>query len=163
MAKLPTLNDLFGGLTEAVAYYRSLFDVPADEYEIEVNLHTALMKIDPLFGEFRDYAVGEDTVRNEHIKRAVCYEANSIYKESLAVGGSAGGINEGVVASGMVTSEKMEDVTTTFAKDSDQKVTGLGDSGLMSILGLLSHDAAVLLSRYIRKTFGMGTPCQGGI
>ncbi|RLA68952.1 MAG: hypothetical protein DRG09_06915 [Epsilonproteobacteria bacterium] len=162
MATLPTMQDLFGGLPEALAYYKSLFDVPADDLEIEALLDTAFLKIDPVFGEFRNYVVGENTVRNEHVKRAVCFEANTIYKYSLVSVGVVHGINTGEKPTGDIVSEKMEDVSTTYSDKDQAKGIGLGDSGLMSVLGLLSYDASILLSRYIRKTYGMGFSCTVG-
>ncbi len=155
MLILPTYEDLFGGSAEAVTYYKALFTVPTDDQEIEFLLNSAYMKIDPLFGEFREYEVGEDTVRNDHVKRAVCYEANTMYLNSLETAGVVEGINSGEVGQGQIISEKVEDVATTFSDKSLSKGIGLGDSGLMIVLGLVSHDAAVLLSRYIRKTYPM--------
>jgi len=155
MLILPTYETLFGGSAEAVVYYTNLFTVPSDSQEIESLINLSYMKIDPLFGEFRGYEVGEDTVRNDHIKRAVCFEANTMYVDSLATTGDIQGINSGSVGQGQIVSEKVEDVATTYSDKSLSKGIGLGDSGLMIVLGLVSHDASILLSRYIRKTYPM--------
>ncbi len=144
---IPTYEDLFGGEAEAVSYYRALFpnETKTDE-EISAAINTSFMKIEPIFGAFRDYEVEEVTVRNEHIKRAVCFEANTI----LTSGG--GDINDNTTTGAVVSSEKLESASVTY----DTSIAQTVSTTLMSTLGLLSVNAATLLSRYIRKTYNMG-------
>jgi len=149
MITMPTYLDLFGSDAEAVIVYKDLF--PADvhsDIEIIAGIKTSFLKIEYIFGEFRSYEVGESTVRNEHIKRAVCFEANSILTSTDA----GSGLNNSGVMGMVVTSEKMEGVTTTFAESGSNSL----GSNLANMLGLLSADASVILSRYIRKTYGWG-------
>lgn len=162
MATLPTIIDLFGDSASILSAYKTLFpeDLITDP-QITSYMTTAFNKIEPFFGEVRNYDVLENTVRNEHIKRAVTFEANSI---SIANGGATsleGGLNTNENSNQIVKSESMDGVSTTYA---DEKVntSGLGDNGLMRTLGLLSMDGSILLSRYIRKTYGMGASYKTG-
>ena len=147
MITMPTYLDLFGSDAEAVIVYKDLFPTDAhSDTEILAGIKTSFLKIEYIFGEFRGYVVGESTVRNEHIKRAVCFEANSI----LVATDAGSGLNNSGVMGMVVTSEKMEDVTTTYAESGANSI----GSTLANTLGLLSSDASVILSRYIRKTYG---------
>jgi len=150
---MPTYIDLFGSEALAVEYYRALFpNATESDEEIATAINTSFYKIEPVFGEFRNYYILEDTPRNEHIKRAVCFEANSIL-----LGGNAE-LNTGVADTQTIANEKVEDVSITYADGVSG--AGIGDSSLAKVLGLLSTESAVLLSRYIRKTYGMGIPCN---
>jgi len=155
-----TYEDLFGGVAEALLFYKNIF--PQDttpQPELEATINIAYIKIDPVFGEFRDYAVGEDTKRNYDVKTAVCFEANSIIKANIgATGQNIGNLNTSTGGTGVIKSEKMEDVSVTYSDGGTGGSIGLGDSSLKDVLGLISVGAAVLLSRYIRKTYGWGTP-----
>ena len=160
-AYIPTYLDLFGTDQDALSHYKELFpiDITADADIINV-IKMSFLKIEPVFGEFRGYSVGEDTVRNEHVKRAVCFETNAIIKANDDPSTiSEGGINSGDGNSrGIVTSESMADLSVSYDAGGASKTVGIGDSSLMDVLGLLSADAAILLSRYIRKTYGWGMP-----
>ena len=145
---LPTYIDLFGSEAEALSYYAGLF--PNDttpSQDITAAINTAYTKIDPIFGEFRRYEVGEETVRNEQVKRAVCFEANSII-----LSGDAPDLNTEGADTRVVTTDKIEDVSTSF---SAPVVTGRSNllNAVINDLGLLSKSAASLLIRYIRKTY----------
>lgn len=158
MATLPTIIDLFGDEATILSSYRELFpdDTIIDDDILKYS-NMAFMKIEPYFGEVRDYDVFEDTVRNEHIKRAVLFETNSISIANSDLVAIPGDVNTNPIDQDAIQSEKMDGVTTVFADTSKDKA-GTGDTGLMQTLGLLSADAALLLSRYIRKTYGWGTP-----
>jgi len=159
MVQMPTIEDLFGGVGKEITYYRDLFPrSTAIDGDITDAVKVAFLKVEPVFGEFREYEVGEETVRNEHVKRAVCFEAESIilsnpYPINYPV---SGGVNTNDAGSGKVLSEKLADVSTTYSEGGTSKTIGLGDDSLAYTLGLLSKDASILLSRYIRKTYGMG-------
>ncbi|MCK5743977.1 MAG: hypothetical protein KAH30_04510 [Caldisericia bacterium] len=164
MGLLPTYQDLFGSESEAVLYYKGLFpNTGLSDTEISQTIHISFVKIEPLFGEFRSYTVGEETVRNEHIKRAVCFEVNAIEKANaispLKI--ENGGLNSNESGTGRIISEKVEDVAVTY--DKAESGLGLGSDSLTGTLGLLSSDASILLSRYIRKTYSMGTRAVTGI
>ena len=155
---VPTYIDLFGSEAQALQYYKSLFplDVTIDQNLLAL-INLSYMKIDPIFGEFRNYTVGEDTVRNEHMKRAVCFEANSIILINAGTQAiSAGALNTPGVDTRVISTDKIEDVSTTY--DTTKKsahntfVLEITDS-----LGLLSLAAASFIVRYIRKTYNMGT------
>jgi len=157
MATLPTLIDLFGSTDEAIATYRQYFQTPTDDMAIVEVMTIAFTKIEPVFGEFRNYEVDEDTIRNEYVKRAVCFEANSIANANA--GGSditEGHINTNTGDTSIIKSESMEDVSVTY--ETGKSGIGMGDSSLMRVLGLLSADAAIILSRFIRKSYGWGIP-----
>ena len=144
---LPTYIDLFGSEAEALSYYSGLF--PNDttpSQDITEAINTAYMKIDPIFGEFRRYKVGEDTVRNEHIKRSVCFEANSII-----LSGDSPVLNTEGADTRVVTDDKIEDVSTSFATTTTAKSNLTND--VINDLGLLSKSAASLIAKYIRKTY----------
>jgi hypothetical protein len=153
---IPTYITLFGSEAEAIVFYKDLFTTTLTDDQIKNILNISFMKISPLFGEFRLYEVGEDTVRNYHTKSAVSFEANSIANANADASTIVnGGLNGGSGGNSNITSEKMGNITTTYGKNSNSGLGGLGAS-IMSALGLLSTDAGVMLSRYIRKTFGMG-------
>jgi len=157
MATLPTLIDLFGSTDEAIDTYRQYFQTPTDDMAIAEVMTIAFTKIEPVFGEFRNYEVDEDTIRNEYVKRAVCFEANSIANVNVAgTGIIEGHINTNTGDTSIVKSENMEDVSVTY--ETGKSGIGMGDSSLMHVLGLLSADAAIILSRFIRKSYGWGTP-----
>ena len=162
MLQIPTYEDLFGGATEALQFYRNLFsnDTIQDDV-LSATLNIAYEKISPIFGEYRGYTVGEDTVRNNDIKKAVCFEANSISLLSDGLSTAQGGLNQNTAGTDIVKSEKMEDVSVTYVEGGASKALGLGDDSLKKVLGLLSTDSAILLSRYIRKTYGWGRTAMG--
>jgi len=156
MQHIPNYEDLFGSVADALLFYQNLF--PQDTtptQEIQASLNIAYEKIAFIFGEFRAYKVGEDTVRNHHVKTAVCFEANSLINFGSP---TKGGFNTNTAGQGAIKSEKMEDVSVTYADGGANASLGLGDDSLMNTLGLLSKDASIILSRYIRKTYGWGTP-----
>ena len=156
---LPTLSDLFGSVDAAIIAYKELFpNTTQNDTTIEGALNHSYSKIQFVFGEFRCYKVGEDTVRNEHIKRAVLFEANSILSANQNLVTDDGLINQNTSGTGAVKSESTEDVSVTYSDGGTSGSMGMGDSSLMNTLGLLSIDAAIILSRYIRKTYGWGTP-----
>ena len=163
MLYIPTYIDLFGDATQALAFYRKLFPLDTiNDTELTALINLSYEKISPIFGEFRDYKVGEDTVRNNDVKKAVCFETNAIYLANLNGGSNIGGLNTNTAGTDVVVSEKMEDVSVTFAKGGAGAELGLGDDSLKNVLGLLSTDAAILLSRYIRKTYNWGhRACYG--
>ena len=50
MATLPTFQDLYGGLTNAVAYYDGLFDRGSlTDLDVERSLHLSFSKIEMVF------------------------------------------------------------------------------------------------------------------
>ena len=154
---IPTYITLFGNESDAITFYKDLFSTTTlTDEQIKNVLNISYMKIDPIFGEFRLYTVGEDTVRNYHIKRAVSFEANSIgLANTDASSVIDGGLNTGDGGNSNIMSEKMGNITTTYGKNNNSGLGGLGAS-IVSELGLLSIDAGIMLSRYIRKTYGMG-------
>lgn len=154
---IPTYITLFGSEADAVIFYKTLFSTTTlTDAEIKNILNISFTKIEPIFGEFRLYTVGEDTVRNEHTKRAVSYEANSIALVNTDASNVVdGGLNTNEGGNANIISEKMGNITTAYGKSSNSGLGGLGAS-IMSALGLLSTDAGIMLSRYIRKTYGMG-------
>jgi len=156
---IPTYKDLFGTDQDALDYYKNLFPLDTKpDSDILSTINLSFMKIEPVFGELRGYEVGEDTVRNEHVKRAVCFESNAIIKANADLSKIASGaINMGSGnANGAVSSEKIDDMAVTYSTSGASSKIGLGDSSLMEVLGILSADAAILLSRYIRKTYNWG-------
>ena len=159
MVFIPTYEDLFGSNAEALNFYRNIFQTTTlNDVEILNLINIAYIKIDPIFGEFRNYTVGEDTKRNHDVKIAVCYESNSIDKANQGGSGTigTGGINTGAGGSNTdIVSEKIGNITTQYGKNGSG---GLGSKGedLVRLLGLLSNDAGVILARYLRKTYNMG-------
>lgn len=153
-----TYLDLYGSEAEAISYYKSLFPSTAlTDPQITSLLSLSFLKIEPIFGEFRSYEIGEDTKRNDDMKRAVAFEANSIAKANTNASNiEDGGLNTGSGGNSNITSEKMGNITTTYGKSSNSGLGSLGAS-IVSALGLLSIDAGIMLSRYVRKTYGMGT------
>jgi len=154
---IPTYITLFGSEADAVTFFKDLFTTTtlADE-QIKNLLNISYMKIDPIFGEFRLYEVGEETVRNEHIKRAVSFEANSIALDNTDASNIVnGGLNSGDGSNSNITEEKIGNITTKYGKGTSGTAGGNG-STISSILGLLSVDAGVLIARYIRKSYGWG-------
>jgi hypothetical protein len=157
MAQLPDIFDLFGDVDTAISYYKGLFPATTLNDDLIIEYMTvAFTKIEPVFGQIRNYKLTEDSVRNEYIKRSVCFEANSISAANNEGTVVDGGLNANAYDGKTVTQEKLEDVSTSYASDSNSG--GMGDTSLKDTLGLLSTDAAILLSRFIQKTYGMGTP-----
>lgn len=153
---IPTIIDLYGSEADAVTFYKALFTTSATDPQLANIFNLSFSKIDPIFGQFREYTVGEDTLRNEHIKRAVAYEVNSIEKANVDPSTIAnGGLNMSKGGNSNIISEKMGNITTSYGKSSNGGLGGLS-ANILSTLGLLSVDASVILSRYIRKSFGMG-------
>jgi len=158
MAYTPkTYIDLFGTEAEAITFYKNLFlTTQLSDDDIKNFLNISFNKIEPIFGEFRAYIVGEDTKRNYDIKKAVGLEANSIAeanKSSVAGANVAGGLNTNIGGNSNITEEKIGNITTKYGKGASGGLGGLSDR-LVSELGLLSMEASLLLSRYIRKTYG---------
>lgn len=154
---LPTYETLYGSSINAVIFYKTLFDANTLTDDQIKNLHSlAFTKVDPIFGEFRLYTVGEDTVRNEHIKRAVSFEANAIANANADASKiEEGALNDGDGSNQNITSEKIGNITTSYGKGTSGTVGGNG-AVISSVLGLLSVDAGVLIARYIRKSYGWG-------
>ncbi len=153
MEAMPTYLELFGSDEAAIEYYKGLFPTTtATDPEIIEAINISYTKISFVFGEFRRYEPDEDTLRNDAIRKAVCFEANSILSASGG-NGSSGGLNDNLSVTGAIISEKMEDVSITYAEGGNSGSGGLGDSSLAKTLGLLSNDAAIILSRYIRKSY----------
>lgn len=154
---MPTYEILFQSKVIATSYYKTLFPKTIlTDAQIQGLLFISFTKIDAIFGEFRNYRVGEDTVRNEHVKRAVCYEVNSIEDYNTT---GEGGLNSGDGGSNeQIASEKIGNLATTY-KSGVVAYGAMGGNGakIAGILGLMSLDAGVILSRYIRKTFGWNT------
>lgn len=158
---MPTYVDLFQSEVNAISHYKSLFpQTTLTDGQIQGLIFISFSKIDLIFGEFRSYKVGEDTVRNEHVKRAVCFEANSIESYNASVDAvSEGALNGGDGGASVgISSEKMGNISTSY-KDGVISYGAMGGSGakIASLLGLLSLDAGVILSRFIRKTYGWNT------
>jgi len=147
-----SIYDLFNTQEELVAEYKKYFeDTTLSDDEIEKFATIAFYKIEPFFGYMRNYLIDEDTLRNYHVKRAVCYEANTV----SMVGVDKQGVNVNTDDLGTVLSESFDGVSVSY-KDTTNK----GGEFVKNLLGLLSMDASILLSRYARKTFNMGTVCN---
>lgn len=152
-----TYADLYGSEANAVTFYKSLFPTTTlTDLQIQNLLNISYMKIEYIFGQFREYAVGEDTVRNEHIKRSVSFEAHTIALVNTDASNIInGGLNMGSGSNSNIIEEKIGNITTKYSKSSNGGLGGLS-ANIASTLGLLSSDASIILSRYIKKSFGMG-------
>ena len=150
-----TYLDLFGGEAEAIAYYKTIFPTTTlTDPQIASLLSISFDKIEPIFGEFRSYEIGEDTKRNDDMKRAVSFEANSIATANAdASSVTVGDINSASGSNTNIIEEKIGNITTKYDKSNSGGTTGLS-SDIASALGLLSTDASIIISRYIRKTYG---------
>lgn len=156
MAFTPTTYiDLFGSEAEAIIFYKSLFtNTTLTDDEIKQLLILSYNKIEPIFGEYRNYEVGEDNKRNYDVKKAVCLEANAIEKANADLTNiTSGGLNSNIGGNTNITSEKIGNITTTYGNSSNGGLAGLAPQ-IKSALGLLSTEASIILSRYIRKTYG---------
>jgi len=156
MAYTPkTYIDLFGSEADGITFYKALFYTSTlTDDEIKNLLNLSYNKIDPIFGEFRAYTVGEETKRNHDVKKAVCLEANSIAlaNDDLANIG-IGGINSNIGGNSNITEEKIGNITTKYGSGNSGGLGGLS-ARLISELGLLSVEASLILSRYIQKSYG---------
>jgi len=152
-----TYIDLYVSEAEAIAYYKSLFpSTLLTDPQITSLLSLSFFKVEPIFGEFRNYEIGEDTKRNDDMKRAVSFEANSIALDNADASNIVnGGLNSGDGSNSNITEEKIGNITTKYGKGMSGTAGGNG-SAIASILGLLSVDAGVLIARYIRKSYGWG-------
>jgi len=153
-----TYIDLYGSEAEAIEYYKSLFSTTTlTDEQITSLLSLSFFKVEPIFGEFRIYEVGEDTKRNDDIKRAVSFEANSIALANTNPSTiTNGGLNSASGSNTNIVEEKMGNITTKYDKSNAGGLAGLAKS-IKSALGLLSTDASIVISRYIRKTYGMAS------
>ena len=157
---MPTYQDLFNGLLNALTSYKKYFpNTTLTDDQIAGLLNISFMKIEGVFGQFRTYSVKEETPRNEFIKRAVCFEANSM--EDYNTSGD-GGLNSGDGgSSGNIKSESMGNISTTYNSGIvAYGVMGGNGAKIASVLGLMSLDAGVILSRYIRKSFGWNSASE---
>ena len=150
-----TYIDLYGSEAEAIAYYKSLFSTTAlTDAQITSLLSLSFFKVEPIFGEFRIYEIGEDTKRNDDMKRAVAFEANSIALANTDPSSiTNGGINSASGSNTNIVEEKIGNITTKYDKSNAGGLAGLASS-IKSVLGLLSTDASIIISRYIRKSYG---------
>ena len=150
-----TYIDLYGSESDAITYFKSIFTATTlTDEQIKNLLNISFMKIDPIFGEFRNYTIGEDTKRNVDIKRAVAFEADSISKaNSDASTLTTGGINQAIGGNSNIIEEKEGNLTVKFSSAKNSGLSALG-SEIRTALGLLSIGASIILSRYIRKSYG---------